>query len=100
MRLGTVVGQVVSTAKDASLSGFTLLIVAPFPREAADGTASADDASFVAVDLIGAGPGEVVLCTHGSGARVAAAASGTATDCAVVAIADTVVLDNQIVYSK
>lgn len=95
MRLGKVVGQVVSTAKDPSLSGYTLLIVEPFltPDTVAD-------EPFVAIDLIGAGRGEVVLCVRGSGARVANQTASVATDAAAVAIADSVILGSDIVYSK
>lgn len=95
MRLGKVVGQVVSTAKDPSLAGYTLLIVEPHL-----GGAAADGEPFVAVDLIGAGRGEVVLCVQGSGARVVSSTTGAAVDAAVVAIADSVILGNDVVYSK
>lgn len=94
MRLGKVVGQVVSTAKDPSLAGFTLLIVEPLlhsqdPQE-----------PFVAVDAVGAGIGEVVMCVLGSGARALPATANAAVDCAAVAIADSVIVANDVVYSK
>lgn len=95
MRLGKVVGQVVSTAKDPSLAGYTLLVVEPLLGPAAD-----EEEPFVAVDLVGAGRGEVVLCVHGSGARVAPGAQSAVLDAAVVAIADSVILGNDVVYSK
>lgn len=95
MRLGKVVGQVVSTVKDSSLAGFTLLIVEPLLSGS-----DSDKEPFVAVDLIGAGRGEVVLCVRGSGARVTSSTADVATDAAVVAIADSVIHDNDIVYSK
>lgn len=95
MRLGKVVGQVVSTAKDPSLAGYTLLIVEPLLRQPSD-----NEEPFVAVDLVGAGRGEVVLCVQGSAARVASDTASVATDSAVVAIADSVILANEVVYSK
>lgn len=95
MRLGKVVGQVVSTAKDPSLAGYTLLIVEPLL-----GAAGAEEEPFVAVDLVGAGRGEVVLCVQGSAARVASDTATVATDAAAVAIADSVILGNDVVYSK
>ncbi|MFT4234386.1 MAG: EutN/CcmL family microcompartment protein [Microbacterium sp.] len=92
MRLGRVIGQVVSTAKDSSLASFTLLIIEPM--------LTGGDESFVAVDLVGAGRGEVVLCTHGSGARAVSATEHAAIDCAAVAIADSVITSGEVVYSK
>jgi len=93
MRIGKVTGQVVSTAKDPSLAGLTLLIIEPL-------LGGGSDEPFVAVDLIGAGPGEVVLCARGSAARVASATAAAVVDCAVVAIADSVINAGDVVYSK
>lgn len=95
MRLGKVVGQVVSTAKDQSLSGFTMLIIEPYPSPAPTSVEA-----FVAVDLVGAGADEIVLCTFGSGARAAASTTHAIIDAAVVAIADTVIRDGRLDYSK
>lgn len=95
MRLGTVVGQVVSTAKDPALAGFTLLLI-----EDVAGPASHAGSVYVAIDLVGAGDGEVVLVATGSGARISQAAGQAPVDCAVVAIADTVIRNGDITYSK
>jgi microcompartment protein CcmK/EutM len=95
MRLGTVVGQVVSTAKEPSLGGLTLLLI-----EDLDGPAADAGSLYVAVDLVGAGDGEVVLVATGSAARVSQAAGQAPVDCAVVAIADTVIRHGAITYSK
>lgn len=95
MRLGKVVGQVVATAKDPSVAGYTLLIVAPLL-----GPGNDDQEPFVAIDLIGAGRDEVVLCVQGSGARVSAGTAEVTADAAVIAIADSVILHNDLVYSK
>ena len=92
MRLGKVTGQVVSTAKDASLAGFTLLVIEPL--------LASDSEPFVAADLVGAGRGEVVLCVVGCAAREAQATRGAVVDCAVVAIADSVINAGNVVYSK
>lgn len=96
MRLATVLGQVVSTVKEPGLERFTLLLVqdstGPDPTQA-------DGPVYVAVDLVGAGTGEVVLVTTGSAARVAAGADAP-TDRAVVAIADSVIHDGTVTYRK
>ncbi|MEM7311278.1 MAG: EutN/CcmL family microcompartment protein [Planctomycetota bacterium] len=64
MLVGTVVGQIWSTQKDASLAGLRFLVVRPFRRGGDDGAET-----VVAVDTIGAGTGERVLVVFGRAAR-------------------------------
>lgn len=92
MQLATVVGQVIATAKAPELGGLPLQIVEPFP-------AGPNADTYVAVDLVGAGEGEVVLVVTGSGARVATHTDAPV-DAAIVAIADTVVLGGRPTYRK
>ena len=63
MLVGTVLGQVWSTQKDASLQGLRFLVVEPFV------TGGATPETVVAVDTIGAGTGERVLVVFGRAAR-------------------------------
>lgn len=95
MQLATVLGQVVSTVKEPGLGRFTLLLV----RDTIDGGPDEDGPGYVAVDLVGAGVGEVVLVASGGAARVAAGADAP-TDRAVVAIADTVIRAGTVTYRK
>lgn len=95
MRLAQVVGQIVSTVKEPNLGGFKLLVCQNF---GADGVVA--EGTFVAVDLVGAGRGEVVLVVEGSGARASDATKDASVDTAVVAIADSVVLQDEITFSK
>jgi ethanolamine utilization protein EutN len=64
--VGTVIGQVWSTQKDATLQGLRFLVVAPFVPF--DGGVSTSE-TVVAVDTIGAGTGERVLVVFGRAAR-------------------------------
>jgi ethanolamine utilization protein EutN len=64
MLVGTVVGNVWATKKDATLSGLRFLVVQPLR---ADGGAGAE--TLVAVDPLGAGIGERVLVVFGRAAR-------------------------------
>lgn len=96
MQLATVLGQVVSTAKDPGLGRFTMLLLQDYVGSDA---APEDTGTYVAVDVIGAGAGEVVLVVSGSGARVAAGADAP-TDRAVVAIVDSVIREGTVTYSK
>lgn len=81
MRLGRVIGNVVSTNKEDALVGYKLLIVR---LENSLGT----DETLVAVDRLGAGIGTKVLVTLGSSARIHLGSSMVPTDAAIVGIVD------------
>ncbi|HEY2703633.1 MAG TPA: EutN/CcmL family microcompartment protein [Candidatus Dormibacteraeota bacterium] len=100
MRLARVVGQVVATVKEPELNGFKLLLVHDLDYlEPANG-ATVQRMPYVAVDLAGAGEGEVVVVTTGSAARVGARTAGTPVDLAVVGIVDTVVVEGRPRFDK
>jgi ethanolamine utilization protein EutN len=97
MQLAKVVGQVVSTIKEPGLDSFKILLVENLdPSDPDEG----GQGSYMAVDLVGAGEGEVVIVTHGSAARVHPATSHTATDAAVVGIVDSVVVAGRVTFKK
>jgi len=106
MRLATVLGQVVATVKEPGLGRFTLLVVQDgSPADSGDGPDPGlpGRPPYVAVDLVGAGVGELVLVVGGSAARLAAGAAAGAdcpTDQAVVGIADTVIERGTVTYRK
>ena len=64
MMVCTVVGHVWATVKDPTLTGLRLLVLQPYTL---DGQPSAE--TLVAVDPLGAGPGERVLVVFGRAAR-------------------------------
>jgi ethanolamine utilization protein EutN len=96
MQLATVLGQVVSTIKGPGLERFTLLLVQDVSGADLEGV---DGEAYVAVDLVGAGVGEVVLVVSGSAARVAVGTE-VPTDRTVVAIADSVIRAGAVPYRK
>jgi len=97
MRLAKVVGQVVATVKDDGLSSFKLLIL----QDATGATqARTSGPVYVAIDLVGAGEGELVLVVSGSGARACAESKAAPVDSAVVAIADSVIRNGDVTYRK
>jgi microcompartment protein CcmK/EutM len=97
MKLGRVVGTVVSTIKAPGLNSFKLLVVSPL----GDGEASQSEKPiFVAIDLVGAGEGEIVLVSEGSAARAPSGSEGAPTDAAIVAVVDTVQLGDRTLYDK
>ncbi|MGQ0464339.1 MAG: EutN/CcmL family microcompartment protein [Sporichthyaceae bacterium] len=96
MELGRIAGQVVSTVKQSGLSGYKLLLVEVV--DPASGNTSTQT-PYVAVDLCGAGPGEVVVVARGSAARISDGTADVPTDAAVVAIVDSVVVEGSMTFS-
>jgi ethanolamine utilization protein EutN len=83
MQLGRVIGNVVLTAKDPSLSGIALLLVRPL-------TAAGRPAGrvLVAADSVGAGAGEHVLVVRGREASLPFQPAEAAADAGIVGIVD------------
>ncbi|MEQ2466063.1 EutN/CcmL family microcompartment protein [Niallia sp. JL1B1071] len=84
MHIGKVVGNVVSTKKEETLTGFKLMIV-----ELINHKNEGIHKELVAVDLVGAGRGEYVLVATGSSARVASGQKDAPIDATIVGIVDT-----------
>lgn len=95
MRLGKVVGTVVATRKDDNLVGTKLLVVQEMKP---DGSLTSTYA--VAVDTVGAGKGDVVLCVSGSSARLTERTRTMPVDTTIVAIIDSVEVHGEITYRK
>lgn len=95
MQLAKVVGSVVSTRKEESLSGLKLLLVRPVDEEAREATNV-----LVAADAVGAGPGEVVLIAAGSSARQTVATDKRPVDAVVMAIVDSWDVGGDVKYRK
>jgi ethanolamine utilization protein EutN len=95
MILAEVVGTVVSSRKDPALEGLKLLAVQPLGKGLAP-----TGSILVAVDSVGAGPGEVVLIVSGSSARYTAVTSGRPADASILAIVDQVASSGATIYDK
>ena len=83
MQLARVLGEVVSTVKDANLIGMKLLVLQPL---APDGAAAGR--TLVALDSVGAGVGENVFFVRGLAAAFPFYPAEPPTDAAVVGIVD------------
>lgn len=95
MKLGRIVGTVVSTRKDEKIESLKLYVVRDLSMELDE------KSSFViAADAMGAGLGEVVLYASGSSARQTKMTDGRPVDATVMAIVDTIDLDGRVVYDK
>ena len=103
MQLARVCGNVVASIKDAGLASHKLLLLEAVAASDPVGSPSAPDRAesvYVAIDLIGAGIGEIVLVAMGSAARVANDGRLAPTDAAVVAIVDAVQFDGRSTFVK
>ena len=83
MQLARVIGNVVSTVKNATLEGRKLLVI-----QALDGDLRPSGKHLVAVDSVGAGPGELVFWCRGKEASFALEGIEAPTDCTIVGIVD------------
>ncbi|MDA0747534.1 MAG: EutN/CcmL family microcompartment protein [bacterium] len=83
MYLGTVIGKVVATRKDPSLTGIRLLVVQPIDHN----RAHAGD-PFVAADVTSAGQGETVFWVSSREAPNALPNAYGPVDATIVGIAD------------
>jgi ethanolamine utilization protein EutN len=100
MFLARVEGSVVSTKKDASMSGRKLLLVRPQLVDEKDPTKFRPGANtIVAVDSVGAGLGELVMFCQGSSARLAPNLKDAPVDAVIIGIVDTVDVLGKQVYS-
>ncbi|MFP6770285.1 MAG: EutN/CcmL family microcompartment protein [Planctomycetaceae bacterium] len=91
MFMAQITGSIVSTQKVDSMIGQKLLIVEPLrldPKKR--GRLDSTGRTFVVVDTVGAGEGEVVLCVQGSSARFTAQTEKLPIDAAIVGIIDQV----------
>jgi microcompartment protein CcmK/EutM len=89
MILGRIAGTVVATRKDEKLEGRKLLLV-----QTIDPESGAETGYVIAVDTVGAGAGETVICVSGSSARMAAGLKDHPVDTAIVGIVDVLELNH------
>lgn len=95
MNLGRVVGTVVATRKEASMEGLRLMWVRHLNEQGKE-----TGSQVVAVDAVGAGPGEVVLVATGSSARQTVMTDKRPCDAVIMAIVDHWDVGDQEVYRK
>lgn len=96
MILAVVKGTVVSTNKTEKLRGGKLLIVEEWNLE----TKTASGQPKVALDLMGAGEGELVMCVCGSSARQTEQTEKRPVDMAIIGIVDQAELGGAVCYRK
>jgi ethanolamine utilization protein EutN len=100
MFLARVTGSVVATQKVASMTGHKLLVVEPLRveparRDSLVGTGR----SFVVVDTVGAGQGELVLIVQGSSARLTPETEKLPVDATIIGLVDSVNVESKTIFS-
>ncbi len=95
MKLGRIVGTVVSTRKDEKIVGLKLYLVRDLSLSMEE-----KDSFVVAADVLGAGIDEVVLYATGSSARQTRQTHERPCDALVMAIVDTLEVGGDIIYQK
>jgi carbon dioxide concentrating mechanism protein CcmL len=95
MQIAKVRGTVTSTQKEPSLGGVKFLVL-----QLMDDDGNPLPGYEVAADNVGAGVDEWVLVSRGSAARQVPRSEQRPLDAAVIAIIDTISIDNRLLYSK
>ena len=100
MFLAKVTGSVVSTQKVASMTGHKLLTVEPLRVDPVlRASLVTTGRTFVVVDTVGAGQGEMVLIVQGSSARLTPETDKLPVDATIIGIVDTVNVENRTIFS-
>lgn len=101
MFLAKVTGSLVATQKVDELRGHKLLIVEPYrldPKNRKELVSAGR--TFVAVDTLGCGVGEMVLITQGSSARLTPETKSLPIDTVVIGIVDRVDVEQTCVFDR
>ncbi|MEX0864456.1 MAG: EutN/CcmL family microcompartment protein [Acidimicrobiia bacterium] len=95
MQLGRVAGTLVASRKEALMSGMKFLVVKQI-----DEVNQETGSYVVAVDVVGAGMGEVVLYASGSSARQTEMTRDRPCDAVIMAIVDSWDVGGEVKYHK
>ena len=96
MVLARVVGTVISTQKEPKTEGIKFLLIEKIDPV----TLKGKDDFVVSMDTVGAGVGEIVFYTSGSGARQTTLTQGIPTDSSIIAIVDSIEKDGKFTFQK
>jgi ethanolamine utilization protein EutN len=92
MFLARVTGNVVASQKDKSLNGQKLFVVEPlnvkYDDSGSPATLGNTGRAIVAIDVVGAGEGQLVLIVQGSSARMTDVTKNLPADAVIVGIVD------------
>ena len=95
MRIAKVIGTAISTIKDPKVRGDKLLML-----RQTDPKGEIVGKSYVAVDLVDAGVGDLVLSGHGSSARQTFLTKDCPVDAVIIAVIDHLEVDGDVVFRQ
>ena len=99
MFVAKVTGSVVATQKVASMKGHKLLTVEPYRVGGDRDGLVPTGRTFVVVDTLGAGVGEMVLICQGSSARLTPETEKLPIDAVVIGLVDSVDIGGRTIFS-
>ncbi len=100
MFIGRITGSLISSQKVESMVGQKLLIVEPLRvNEKDQSDLKPTGRTFIVVDTVGAGEGEVVLCVQGSSARFTPQTKHLPIDAAIIGIVDQVHVGSKSIFN-
>lgn len=101
MFVAKVTGSLVATQKVDTMVGHKLMVVEPYRVDPQDRSRLITTGrTFVAVDTVGAGEGEFVIITQGSGARLTPETKNLPIDTVIVGLIDTMHVDQNCVFRR
>ena len=101
MFVALVTGSVVATQKAESMTGHKLLVVEPYRLDdKSRDRLVTTGRTFIAVDTLGAGEGQLVLVTQGSSARLTPETKTLPIDAVVIGLVDTVRVEGKEVFTR
>lgn len=95
MKIGKVIGKVVSTRKEGNVDGLPILVVSYLDEKLGD-----TGKTVACIDTVNAGDGDVVLLCASSSARMTSKTAHVATDNTIVGIVDSVSAGSKYIYNK
>ncbi len=103
MFLARITGHVVATQKDKTLSGQKLFVIEPLNVKFDDAGKTPTSLgntgrAIVAIDVVGAGEGQLVLVVQGSSARMTEQTKNLPADATIIGIVDTATIGGKTFY--
>ena len=95
MKLGIVIGKVISTRKEGNVEGLKILVVS-YLNENMQNT----NKTAACIDTVNASEGDIILLCSSSSARLTVMMKNVAADNTIVGIVDSVSSENKYIYRK
>ena len=100
MFVAKVIGSVIATQKVATMTGHKLLLVEPYRLDPnGKDKLIPTGRTFVTVDPLGAGVGQMVLLCQGSSARLTPETGQLPIDAVIIGLVDTVDVEGRVVFA-